>query len=638
MNKLLILIFLPFFVNAENRQPKVDSLQLVLMHAHEDTNNVLSRIELSNQLYTMDEYELALEHAMLAKALAEKLGFQSGIASAFRRMGAIYTEQGKYPQAVESLLSSLKLYESLKDAHGIFLTNNNLGTLYYFQQEYDKALEYYFKSHNYKSNDGRTCGNIGMVYAGQANYVQADKFFLLALTYYTSESNENGRALILNNMGAIREFQSDYDKALEYYFQALHIKESLQDNQGICDALASIGDTYYHQKKLQQALKYELQSLTLAKKIGYISSIKETQEMLSKLYFQIGDFAKSLEHYKQFTIAKDSLFNEDYTKSLVSAEKDFEFQKKEEHTRMEQAQKDAVKAEQLKAQRLLKNIFIAGFILVALFLIVLFRGYKIIGQQKKLVEHKNKEVTDNINYAKRIQQAMLPSAEYLRSSFPEHFILYRPKDIVSGDFYWAYKNNNDLYFATADCTGHGVSGAMMSMIGMSLLNDTVIENNCTTPELVLDSMRNKIVQSINKQGASEERKDGMDMVFGRIHDMQLDCACANNPIYIVRNGNLIDVKSDRFPVGKYVNDSKFTLHTIPLEKGDIIYSMSDGFCDQFGEATGKKLMSKRFKQWIVELASLSDMNLMKLELDKRFTAWMGATEQIDDVTIMAIKI
>lgn len=648
--KLILFILLTISYSicfAEDRQRKIDSLVTIIgEHHREDSTKVNLLNSLSTEFYEMDKYDSAEMVIIQARLLADRIGFQSGKAFALRRMGAIYTETGSYPQALELLLQSLHIYESLKDNQGIFMVNNNIGTVYYFQQDYQKALHYYGQSYNYKPDDALTCANIGMVHIDKENYPLALQYYLKALKYYKSISNINGISLTLNNIGAVYEGENKNDSALVYYFRALQLKEQIKDYQGKCDALGSIGDIYFKQGKYSPALQYQNKSLTLSKKIGYANGIKLTEQALSELYGKLNQPAKAFEHYKNFIAIRDSMFNEEATKQTVRSEMNFHFQKEQDKIKMEQDKKDAVQNEILKRRQVWIIAFSSGFVLILVFSFFLFMNYKkirkaknIIAVQNELLEHQKKEVTDSINYAQRIQQAILPSQEYLRENFQDSFIFYSPKDIVSGDFYWSYQDATGRYVAVADCTGHGVPGAMMSMIGASLLNEIIIERHIIRPDLILNTLREEIIKALNKQGASEERKDGMDITLYKLTSARyLECACANNPLYIVRNKEVIEIKADRFPVGKYVNDTPFTLHTFDLEMNDVIYSFSDGFIDQFGGDKGKKLMSKRFKEWISELSSIGNLQQTKNELQSRFNKWIGTGEQIDDVTIMAVKI
>lgn len=638
---IFIFIFLSKLSFSEDRTSTVDSLNTLLSRCKVDTTKANLLNEISLQYYEMDIYDKALTYANDAESLSQKLKYQKGLATSYKRIGAIQTQQGGYPIALRYFFKSLEIYQQIKDNKGIFLVYNNIGYVYYLQRDYPKALEYYFKADKNNLDKGLTYGNIGITYIPLQKYDSSLYFLKQAYDYYESVKDKNSSSTMLSNIGSVYESQQSFDSSLTYYFKSLLIKKEINDKIGICNCLGSIGDVLYKQEKYQQSLEYETKCLNLSKEINYLSSILQTEYVISEIYNKLNDYDNALAHYKLYTQAKDSMFNEENTKNMVRTEMNFEFKKKQE-----------IEAQKLQFQKTLRNWFVVGTILLLIFSFFIFKGLvktkkqkSIIEEQKKEVEEKKKEMVDNINYAQRIQKAILPSDEYIKNNFLENFILYRPKDIVSGDFYWAYKEDNTFYFATADCTGHGVSGAMMSMIGAQLLNEIVIEKHIKSPEKVLNTLRDEIIKALNQEGASEERKDGMDISFckiikydGFIHNgIKLQCACANNPIYIVRNGEVFDVKPDKMPIGKYAGEEKsFTLHELRIQEGDLIYTLSDGFCDQFGGEKGKKLMSKRFKQWISELSNI-DFKEVKTCLEQKFNTWIGKGEQIDDVTVFAIK-
>lgn len=225
------------------------------------------------------------------------------------------------------------------------------------------------------------------------------------------------------------------------------------------------------------------------------------------------------------------------------------------------------------------------------------------------------------------------------------FILYRPKDIVSGDFYYAQAHkgsnaNEVFYLATADCTGHGVPGAFMSMLGVSALNEAIIEKNITQPHEILADMRNSIISSLNPEDSEEEAKDGMDCVLCAydFEQMKLNFAAANNPLWLIRNGELKEFKPDKIPVGKYGDELQpFTLQTIDLKKGDIVYTFTDGYADQFGGPKGKKFKYKHLQEKLLENHTLS-LEEQKKNLGTIFENWKGDLEQVDDVLVIALKI
>jgi serine phosphatase RsbU (regulator of sigma subunit) len=266
---------------------------------------------------------------------------------------------------------------------------------------------------------------------------------------------------------------------------------------------------------------------------------------------------------------------------------------------------------------------------------------KLVEEQKKIVEEKQNEITQSINYAKRIQSSFLSSEKYISKYLKDYFILFNPRDIVSGDFYWVMENNNSLYVCTADCTGHGIPGAFMSLIGMGVLNEiSHSKTHLNHTDEFLNELRRIIILALNPEGSAEEGKDGMDMVLCRydFKKMELEYSAANNSFYIVRNGELLEYKPDKIPVGKYLEEEKpFTRHLISLQKGDCIYTFTDGYADQFGGPKGKKFKYKQFEEILLANAHLP-MQEQKEILKKCFEEWKGQLEQVDDVCIIGIKV
>ncbi len=269
------------------------------------------------------------------------------------------------------------------------------------------------------------------------------------------------------------------------------------------------------------------------------------------------------------------------------------------------------------------------------------------------IKKQKEEITDSIKYARRIQSAILPNEEYVTKSLPNHFILFKPRDIVSGDFYWAAQIENELVVVAADCTGHGVPGAFMSILGISILNDLVNKQKIIHPHEILNQLRYNVIKSLNPSEKvsgndtdSDENiiKDGMDISICvlNLDTNRLMYAGAHNPLYLIRNTNeepKIDIyKADKMPIGVYVNiDQSFTNHVIDLKKGDTFYIFSDGYADQFGGASGKKFKYNQFRQLLLDIQN-KDMkgqkNMLELEIEK----WMGKHQQLDDIVIIGMKI
>jgi serine phosphatase RsbU (regulator of sigma subunit) len=256
------------------------------------------------------------------------------------------------------------------------------------------------------------------------------------------------------------------------------------------------------------------------------------------------------------------------------------------------------------------------------------------------VEEKNKEITDSIYYAQRIQHALLASDGMLKKNIPEHFVLFKPKDIVSGDFYWACEAHGKFYFVIADSTGHGVPGAFMSLLNISFLNEAINEKGIQKPNDILAHVRSRLISSLAIEGSSEGGNDGMDCILMVLdkNKTKLEVSCAHNPLLILHTNELQEIAADKIPVGKSLkNETPFTLHTIDLKKGDTLYAFTDGFADQFGGPNGKKL---KYKQLCQTLLSNKDLPLHKQKEDllSLFTTWKGSLEQVDDVLIAGIRI
>ncbi|MBI4929502.1 MAG: SpoIIE family protein phosphatase [Bacteroidetes bacterium] len=267
-------------------------------------------------------------------------------------------------------------------------------------------------------------------------------------------------------------------------------------------------------------------------------------------------------------------------------------------------------------------------------------------KQKEEIEYKNRNITDSINYAKRIQEAILPQYEIMRSRFPESFILYKPKDIVAGDFYWFAEKDRKFIIAACDCTGHGVPGAFMSLIGYSLLNEVLLEKSFSDPAAALDSMKKGIVKSLGQTGQSGEQKDGMDMslvslevsLVGKKINHKLCYAGANNSLYLIRKGELIELTADKMPIGIYLGiDKPFTNKEMLLEPGDTFYLFTDGYADQFGGDKGKKLTKKRFKEILLSLQK-ENLGDQKNILENSLNEWAGTEQQVDDILVIGIRI
>jgi PAS domain S-box-containing protein len=261
-----------------------------------------------------------------------------------------------------------------------------------------------------------------------------------------------------------------------------------------------------------------------------------------------------------------------------------------------------------------------------------------VDQQNAIIEAKNQDILDSMTYAKRIQTAILPPINLVKDFLKDSFILYKPKDIVAGDFYWLETTENGVLFAAADCTGHGVPGALVSVICNGALNSAVREFGLVDPGKILDKSRDLVIQEFEK--SEEEVKDGMDICLCKLEGNILSYSGANNPLWIIRNGELIEIKGDKQTVGRSRIYKPFTTHTTELQKGDSFYLFTDGFKDQFGGITrenGRKYMSNKFKNFLISIQGYSMEDQHKL-LNQEFESWKGVLDQVDDVCVIGVKV
>ncbi|MBL0049683.1 MAG: SpoIIE family protein phosphatase [Bacteroidetes bacterium] len=469
--------------------------------------------------------------------------------------------------------------------------------------------------------------------------------------------DKSGISKSLSNIGNIYLIKLDYVNALDFYLKGLKIQNEIEDRDACAISYNDIGTVYTKLKKYKEAYNSFYQSISIAREINSYVSLKDGYENLSKLDSITNNFENSLKNYKLFTIYKDSLYNEERTKKIVQSQMQYDFDKKESATKAEQERKDILITKESEKQRQIRNSILGGFIFVLIISLLLYRSRQIkqrnntelleknsvISQQKELVEIKNKEILDSISYAKRIQATILPSVRVVKKYLEDSFILYLPKDIVAGDFYWmeSIADESIVYFAACDCTGHGVPGAMVSVVCHNALNKALKEFEKRTPAEILDKVSEMVIEDFNKNADDDDEvKDGMDasLCALNIESGQLQWAGANNALWIIKpNGTLNEYKPNKQPVGKSYDRTSFTNHTIQLEKGDTLYLFTDGYADQFGGTESRKFQRKGFKELLVSIHQLT-MEQQREAIYTTFESWRGANEQVDDVCIIGVRV
>ncbi|MES2285998.1 MAG: tetratricopeptide repeat protein [Bacteroidota bacterium] len=615
------------------------------------------------------DYEKALENHSKALQIRQAIEDKQGTASSYNNIGLVYTNLGNYEKSMESFLKALKIRQEIGENQGIASTYNNIGNVYRSQGKTEKALDNYLKSLKIKEeirmgspNDignkkglGNSYNNIGLVYTDQGDYMKSLDYYLKAIKIRLEIGDKQGVAYSYTNIGNIYYLQGKYEKALNSQMKSLKIDEEIGFKEGIAVVCANIGSVYMRQNKFEKTYYYFNRSLTLSKEIGYKAGLKVAYISLSELYEAQGDYKQSYNYHKLYSDIKDTLLNEQSSRQIAEMNTKYDSEKKDKELIKKDAEISKQQAE-TESQNLQRNAFITGFILVLALAFFILRSYRqkqnannlleeknlLIENQKQLVEEKNLKITDSINYGKRIQQAILPSQELIKSLLPDSFIFFRPKDIVSGDFYWISEKDDKLLIAVVDCTGHGVPGAFMSMIGNTMLNEIVNVKNISEPDQILDQL-NKGIVSILHQNNSETntQDDGMDITILAIDktNNEITFAGANHFAYLIKNNELKTLEGDVFSIGGMFGkeDIKFSNQKIKIEKGNTFYLFTDGFADQFGGEKNTKFLSSRFAELLQNIQQ-PDMEQQKEKLISAFDDWKGNNKQLDDVCVFGVKI
>ncbi len=602
-------------------------------------------------------YALAIEFYKQALRVANKINDKYHTASNYKNIGNVNLRQGNYTEAINNYQQALEISEQIQNNDMISKCLTNIGSIYLYQNNYEKAIQNYEKSIkiakvlNDKRRIANCLNNIGLACQLDDNYEKAEKSFFKALKILEEINDKGGLADCYHNLGIINTPKDSADtnitQAKSHYEKALQIYQEIGDKKGIALSLNSLGSLLYRQGKYRQSIKYSEKSLNIAQEIGSKDDIKNAYQNIALSYKQLGNYKKAYEYYEKFSLAKDSLNIVQSIQLQAEMEAKYETEKKQKEIELkniELAKKDAI----VKQKTTFQYALIIIVVLVVIFSLFLYnsnrnkkKANKMLHQQNLVIEEKNMDITNSIKYAKRIQESILPPDNLLQEYLKDVFVLYRPKDIVSGDFYWIEKVENKIIYAVVDCTGHGVPGAFISIIGYNGLNRAVNEFKLTKPSDILNKL-NEIVNDTIKQSIDESTiRDGMDIAVCSIdfENMKLEYAGANNPLYIVRNKKIIEYKPTKRPIGHFtgINLKSFDNNEISVCKGDNLYVFSDGYADQFGGKENKKFKYSRFKELLINISNKTSGRQKEI-LNTTITEWMSNSQQIDDICIVGIKI
>lgn len=584
------------------------------------------------------------------------------------------------PKAIKYANEFLILAEKLDSTYIINYCYQILGEAYYFQDNYEKSLEYFTKylnnqlTPNNEHNLGSAYNSLGIVYRAMENYPKAIECYEKSKNIYLEIEDIDGLSSTYNNLGVLHESLNLYSKARGYYHLSEEIELQLDNPEGISTSFLNLGGIYHKMGIYDTAIDYCKKSIDLCVKHHFNHSLELNYDILYQIYKEKNQIGLALDYLEKFYELKNQRVNEETNSQIAELEIKYQADKKQEEIEDLNAQK-----EQRKIINLIYLIALTVFAIQAVILLILNKKrrknnskLRIINtetiQQKEEIEaqrdeieaqrdeikrqkdiadfqtgqilKQNKDITDSIEYAKHIQIALFPNKLMLQKILKQGFCLFKPKDIVSGDFYWVAQENNKSIIAAADCTGHGVPGAFMSIIGINFLNDIVINQQILKPSEILNQLRKNIIKTMVHANKIDESKDGMDisLIVIDYENMILEYAGAYNHLYYIRDHMLETIKADRMPIGiSEKSIQHFTNHEIKIQSGDQFYMFTDGYADQFGGPLRKKFRVGSLRELLLDIHE-KEMHEQKRILHETFINWRGKQPQVDDVLSIGIKI
>ena len=578
----------------------------------------------------LNNYDKAIEYTYKAMQICDEINDKMGMAFCCNNIANFYQSKGKltgdtvyYNKAVSFHLKNIALRKELKDTNWLYMSYSNASIAYIHLKEFDKAIQILNLSYNHYKDKPSTIGalsmvnsNLGDAYIGKAHVTGRPEYFRKALSYLND---------LVNSYRKEKRIDEDF-----------------------ADALEKSGEIYYETEQYDRSLLNLTEAFEMYKEIGNNQGLSTTSLRLAKLYEKKNDFKRSNEFYNLYVAHKDTVLNRLNKSNLEQMQMIYQSGQKDKEIEKLKSDK-VVQDAQLDKQRTLTFATIGGLVLLAVIGVILARSYY---SKRKAnlkitlaynnIEAKNRLITESIHYAKRLQNAILPPIDLLKSNLDQFFIFYSPRDIVSGDFYWFTEHKGNIYFAVADCTGHGVPGALMSMIGNTMLHEIIDQKNITEPGDILSALNTGITNALRQQNADIfAQDDGMDISLISMNAKdrtQVKYASANHSIFVKDSKGLKELQGDIYSIGGSLGSAgkSFTTFNYTAEPGSSFVLGTDGFADQFGGPTNSKFLITRLEELLLK-TDLRAGNTGEL-IAKAFEDWKGEHLQTDDVLITGFSV
>lgn len=568
-----------------------------------------------DRLFSESKQKEALEFYLHALDLFLEKEEKKDAAGIFLKIGNLYNSIHDTENTLANYMEGRNLSNEISDDKSVLIFDNKIGAFYQELYQFSNAHEYFTGALKIaeKLNDTALIQECHYNLGNCLNWMERleDAFLELKKALSIKRENDNLVKKIVGSMGILLYKMKDYQKSLTYLNEALEINDrtggSTLFRAGI---LKSIGYVYFLTGNIKEALRCLDETTNIAKDLPP-NILAVVEENYSIIYEETGEYKKALEHLKKKNLLEDILVNENVKLKTRELQKKF----------------DIAETQKEKEIFRLKNIDLAN-------------ANDEISRQKIELEEKNRSITDSIFYAGTLQKAVLPPENLLNKYLPESFIYFQPKDIVSGDFYWFSGQNEQFVISAVDCTGHGVPGALMSMMGNNFLSTIVDSEGKTNPAEILQQMNKRTKTLLQNKDSNVTANDGMDIALCSIDfkTNTLYFSGAYRPLIFTRNGELNELKADKQSIGGISDyDTSYRLNEIKFQKGDTFYIYSDGYADQFGGTKNRKFMAGKFKSLLHEI-SVQPMNKQQQLLADNHSAWRGSNEQVDDILVIGFRL
>lgn len=618
-------------------------------------------------------FEKALQYYLQALELLKQSENHHELMNCYNYIGIAHFYLGNYQQALENYQQALLLCEKYNFKNQLSLVYGNIGIIYEMMKDYDRALAEYRKALaiqkelNSLRSISNSYTNIGDIKVIKKDFDSAMYYYKEVISIAHSLNDIRILSFTFTSIGNVLAAQKKYNDAILYFDSSLVLSVKRVDSSGVAWNYHYKGIMLIDQNQFEKALPFIQQSYQIGEKIKEKELIMGNAKLLYKIYEKQTNFKKAFDFLSIYLLYKDSLMDAEKIQEIANLEHQYKFNKAMDEQRIKQHESELKFQKKLTIQKTYRNTFIIGFTFMLILSFFIFRNLrqkqktnKLLTAQKNEILQKNEEleqmnheisiqnneivkqnsnITDSIKYAQKIQAALFTQPDMLKQHFSEYFLIHKPLNIVSGDFLWVKIIQNKIYFAVADCTGHGVPGAFMSVLGIAFLNEISRDEKIDNPPHILNHLHAEIKSSLVSKTQTHEANDGMDIAICAIdpRNLMAQFSGANNHLYFVRDKEIQIIKGSHFPIGIHEETEPFQNCEVQLQKNDMLYMFTDGYVDQFGGKDNRKFMSKNFKTLLQNISHLP-VNSQKQALEETLQQWQGRQPQVDDILVFGIRI